>query len=112
MGIRRFSTDFLKLMLSDELAQPVYECPACKETAFAFDHVDVNGSGHNKLEACRVCGLPSFLFKGGSKAWEKCWKENGAKTVFELPLSERCDMSTTSMTVSTEKNTLFQVRKT
>ncbi len=90
MGIRRFSTGFLEMLLSDELPDPVHSCPSCGKTSFAYDHVDPNSPNHNKVEACRVCGLPSFVF-WNKKAWKKCWKENGAKTVFDMPLSERCD---------------------
>ena len=90
MSIKRLSDNLLKIMLSDDLASPVYTCPACGEIGFAFDHVKAKGHNRNNLEACRVCGLPSYRFRYG-EVWKTCWQENGAKTVFEMPMAGRME---------------------
>ena len=87
---KRFSHRTYGRLLSDDLPEAVYTCPACGKKGFAFDQ-DLPET--NKSECCRICGLPSFFFKHKKnwKLWKESWKENGAKPVFELPLSERID---------------------
>ena len=87
---KRFSHITYGRLLSDDLPEAVYTCPACRKKGFAFDQ---DNPETNKSECCRICGLPSFFFKHKKnwKLWKESWKENGAKPVFELPLSERID---------------------
>ena len=87
---KRFSHITYGRLLSDDLPEAVYTCPACRKKGFAFDQ---DHPETNKSECCRICGLPSFFFKHKKnwKLWKESWKENGAKPVFELPLSERID---------------------
>ena len=91
---KRSSHLFYEMLLSDGKPEPVYKCPSCGKKGFAFDHEhpDPKTAGDD-LEACRVCGLPSFIYKNkkNRKLWKESWKENGAKTVSEMPLPERMD---------------------
>ena len=87
---KRFSHRFYGMLLSDDLPEAVYTCPACGKKGFAFDQ---DHPETNKSECCRICGLPSYFFKHKKiwQLWKESWRENGAKSVFELPLSERID---------------------
>ncbi len=89
---KRFSHRTYGSLLSDDLPEAVYTCPACRKKGFAYDQAHPE-TLVNKFECCRICGLPSFFFKHKKnwKLWKESWKENGAKPVFELPLSERID---------------------
>ncbi len=87
----RFSIEFWSLFLSDEHAEPVYTCPSCGNVGFALDHTKILGNNGKTSESCRVCGIPDFLSKYPNNEWHECWKENGSRNVFELPLTERIE---------------------
>lgn len=91
---KRLSYGFYEMLLSDDHSEPVHICPVCEKKGFAFDHDHPNPAvSGNDLEACRVCGLPSIRFRNKTyrKLWKESWKENGAKIVYDMPLSERID---------------------
>ena len=90
MSIQRFSEGFLEKVMSEEYPAPEYVCPSCGEKGFAFEHDPKKGSAKNTVEVCRVCGLPSYL-RMYSTGWKISWQENGAKRVFDMPLSERVE---------------------
>ena len=91
---RHLGYSFYEMLLSDDLPEPVYTCPACRKKGFGFDHEhpDPKVSG-NTMECCRVCGMLSMMYRNRKeiKLWKESWKENGAKTVFDMPISERVD---------------------
>ena len=85
---RHLSYSFYEMLLSDDLPEPVYTCPACRKKGFGFDHEHSHG---NDFESCRICGMLSMMYRKQIKLWKESWKENGAKTVFDMPISERVD---------------------
>ena len=92
MKTKYFSADFYKMLLSDEHGEPTYTCPSCKQKGYAFDHVHPDPfRGGNEMESCQVCGFPSLMFRSKEQAvfWRKSWKENGSKTISDMPLPER-----------------------
>lgn len=87
---RHLSYSFYEMLLSDDLPAPVYTCPACRKKGFGFDHEHPSVHG-NDFESCRICGMLSMMYRKEIKLWKESWKENGAKTVFDMPISERVD---------------------
>ena len=87
----RFSIEFWRLFLSDDHSEPVYTCQSCGNVGFALDHTKILGNNGKTSESCRVCGIPDFLSKYPKNEWHECWKENGSRHVFELPLTERIE---------------------
>lgn len=96
--MKRVYRRYLEGVLGDDKPSPVYKCPSCGNTGFAFNHRKMKGHTFNECEVCRICGLDcnytvthTAYSKKMVSLWCKSWKECGAASFYELPYEKRID---------------------